>query len=154
MVKKSWNLNPSPTSPLLPFIQVDFLFEAGAYVMRLVRGAYSCVSLVAGVGLVAFRDPWGIRCEHVWEVWEGCGTVVWRDVHEGRPRCVGWCGGEGGPTSGMNKCGMPEGRWAFSLWFDSTSHWARLPLQFPRQVRRDRLRPSPVPPPPVTGPWS
>ena len=44
---------------LLP--QVEFMFEAGAYVMKLVRGAYSCVSLVSGVGLVAFRDPWGIR---------------------------------------------------------------------------------------------
>ena len=41
--------------------QVNFLFEAGSFVMRLVKGAYSCISLVAGVGMVAFRDPFGIR---------------------------------------------------------------------------------------------
>ena len=49
----------APAIRLLP--QVDFMFEAGAYVMKLVRGAYSCVTLVSGVGLVAFRDPWGVR---------------------------------------------------------------------------------------------
>eukprot|EP00195_Chlamydomonas_chlamydogama_P011123 CAMPEP_0202893048 /NCGR_PEP_ID=MMETSP1392-20130828/2691_1 /ASSEMBLY_ACC=CAM_ASM_000868 /TAXON_ID=225041 /ORGANISM="Chlamydomonas chlamydogama, Strain SAG 11-48b" /LENGTH=566 /DNA_ID=CAMNT_0049577231 /DNA_START=215 /DNA_END=1915 /DNA_ORIENTATION=- len=42
-------------------MKVEFLFEAGASAMRLMKGAYSCLSLVKGVGLVAFRDPYGIR---------------------------------------------------------------------------------------------
>jgi len=41
--------------------KTEFLFEAGATAMRLLKGAYSCLSLVKGVGLVAFRDPFGIR---------------------------------------------------------------------------------------------
>ncbi|KXZ51400.1 hypothetical protein GPECTOR_12g362 [Gonium pectorale] len=41
--------------------KVNFLFEAGEMTMRLLKGAYSCLSLVKGVGLVAFRDPFGIR---------------------------------------------------------------------------------------------
>ena len=39
----------------------DFVFEAGEAAMRLMQGAYSCISLVKDVGLVAFRDPFGIR---------------------------------------------------------------------------------------------
>lgn len=42
-------------------MKTEFLFEAGASAMRLLKGAYSCITLVKGVGLVAFRDPWGIR---------------------------------------------------------------------------------------------
>lgn len=41
--------------------KVDFLFEAGCSTMSLLKGSYSCLSLVKDVGLVAFRDPWGIR---------------------------------------------------------------------------------------------
>lgn len=37
------------------------VLEAGESLMRLLQGAYSCICLVKGVGLVAFRDPHGIR---------------------------------------------------------------------------------------------
>jgi amidophosphoribosyltransferase len=39
----------------------ELVLEAGAATMRLLSGAYSCICLVKGVGLVAFRDPHGIR---------------------------------------------------------------------------------------------
>ncbi len=41
--------------------KVDFLFEAGASAMQQLKGSYSCLCLVKDVGLVAFRDPHGIR---------------------------------------------------------------------------------------------
>lgn len=45
-----------------PNLQVtDLVFEAGENSMKLLKGAYSCLALVKGVGLVAFRDPYGIR---------------------------------------------------------------------------------------------
>ena len=40
----------------------DLVFEAGASTMRMLQGAYSCLCLIKSVGLVAFRDPFGIRC--------------------------------------------------------------------------------------------
>lgn len=41
--------------------KMDLVLEAGESTMKLLRGAYSCITLVKGVGLVAFRDPHGIR---------------------------------------------------------------------------------------------
>lgn len=41
--------------------KLDFVLEAGASTMQLLQGAYSCICLVKDVGLVAFRDPHGIR---------------------------------------------------------------------------------------------
>ncbi|KAK9789949.1 hypothetical protein WJX73_008712 [Symbiochloris irregularis] len=41
--------------------KADFVLEAGEAMMKLLEGAYSCISLVKDVGLVAFRDPHGIR---------------------------------------------------------------------------------------------
>ena len=41
--------------------KMDMLFEAGEATMGLIQGAYSCICIVKGVGLVAFRDPHGIR---------------------------------------------------------------------------------------------
>jgi len=41
--------------------KTEFLFQACAEVMKQVKGAYSIITLVSGVGMVAFRDPNGIR---------------------------------------------------------------------------------------------
>ena len=50
-------LNASPFIPC-PFLRPE----------QLLKGAYSCLCLVNGVGMVAFRDPFGIRCVGVVEL--------------------------------------------------------------------------------------
>ncbi|MGC5209733.1 amidophosphoribosyltransferase, partial [Escherichia coli] len=39
----------------------DNIFAAIAATNRLIRGAYACVAMIIGQGMVAFRDPNGIR---------------------------------------------------------------------------------------------
>ena len=42
-------------------LNADDVFRTITAVHRKVRGAYAVVSMILGHGLVAFRDPWGIR---------------------------------------------------------------------------------------------
>ena len=41
--------------------KTSLVFEAGEAIMRLLEGAYSCITLIKGVGICCFRDPLGIR---------------------------------------------------------------------------------------------
>lgn len=45
--------------------KLDFVLEAGTNMMKILKGSYSCICLVNGVGLVAFRDTHGIRYARV-----------------------------------------------------------------------------------------
>ena len=50
-------LDKFPTYPLSP----DNIFTAIHNVHMIIKGAYACVAMIIGHGLVAFRDPYGIR---------------------------------------------------------------------------------------------
>ena len=42
-------------------INEEDIFNAAGAMMRQVKGAYACVAMLAGFGIIAFRDPNGIR---------------------------------------------------------------------------------------------
>lgn len=50
-------LDKFPTYPL----SADNIFNAVKNVHKIIQGAYACVAMIIGHGLVAFRDPFGIR---------------------------------------------------------------------------------------------
>jgi amidophosphoribosyltransferase len=50
-------LDKFPTYPLT----ADNIFTAVSHLHNTIKGAYACVAMIIGHGLVAFRDPYGIR---------------------------------------------------------------------------------------------
>lgn len=50
-------LDKFPTYPLTS----DNIFAAITAVHKIIKGAYACVAMIIGHGLIAFRDPFGIR---------------------------------------------------------------------------------------------
>ena len=56
--------------------KLEMVLEAGTTAMKLLQGAYSCICLDKGGGLVAFRDPFGIRCEAQSSPVGGCAGLV------------------------------------------------------------------------------
>ncbi len=80
-------------------LEPDTIFEAITAVHQRVKGAYAVVAIIAGYGLVAFRDPFGIRplvmgrqetlagCEYLVSsesvALDTLGFKLWRDVEPG-----------------------------------------------------------------------
>ena len=57
-------------------LEADNIFAAIAATNRLIRGAYACVAMIIGHGMVAFRDPNGIRPLCIGELPDGRGWAV------------------------------------------------------------------------------
>ena len=47
-------------------LSVDDVFQAVSGVHRRVRGAYAVVIMIAGFGILGFRDPHGIQTRGIW----------------------------------------------------------------------------------------
>jgi amidophosphoribosyltransferase len=110
------HINTSSDSELLLNIFADHLNETGKFrineedifvavrgLMNQAHGAYACVAMLAGFGIIAFRDPNGIRplgvarrpvpggstdwlCASESAVADGAGFVDWEDVRPGTPK--------------------------------------------------------------------
>ncbi|WP_373767897.1 amidophosphoribosyltransferase [Glaesserella sp.] len=53
----AYYLDQYPTEPLM----AENIFEAIRNTNNIIRGAYACLAMIIGYGMVAFRDPFGIR---------------------------------------------------------------------------------------------
>ncbi|QIM62789.1 amidophosphoribosyltransferase [Pasteurellaceae bacterium Orientalotternb1] len=53
----AYYLDQYDTEPLTP----DNIFETVRKTNKVIRGAYACLAMIIGYGMVAFRDPFGIR---------------------------------------------------------------------------------------------
>lgn len=114
------HINTSSDSELLLNIFADNLNDTGKFrineedifvairgLMTQARGAYACVAMLAGFGIIAFRDPNGIRplgfacraaaqrggakdwlCASESAVADVAGFVDWEDVRPGTPETI------------------------------------------------------------------
>jgi amidophosphoribosyltransferase len=112
------HINTSSDSELLLNIFADHLNETGKFrineedifvavggLMSQARGAYACVAMLAGFGIIAFRDPNGIRplgvahrtveggamdwlCASESAVADVAGFVEWGDVRPGASKIL------------------------------------------------------------------
>lgn len=57
-----------------PTVQAEDIFKAVSQLHRRCKGAYAVVAMIAGVGILAFRDPWGIRPVVIGKRTEGSNT--------------------------------------------------------------------------------
>ncbi len=65
-----------------PTFDAEAVFEAVARVHQRVRGAYAVVAHIAGYGMLAFRDPWGIRPLALGNAVASDGTTDWMAASE------------------------------------------------------------------------
>jgi amidophosphoribosyltransferase len=89
-------------------INEEDIFVAVSRLMTQARGAYACVAMLAGFGIIAFRDPSGIRplgvacrataaqggsakdwlCASESAVADVAGFIDWEDVRPGTPEII------------------------------------------------------------------
>ncbi len=65
-----------------PSLDADAVFQAVGQVHQRARGAYAVVAHIAGYGMLAFRDPWGIRPLALGRADGANGTTDWMAASE------------------------------------------------------------------------